>query len=81
VVLDGTKVLTARVAAGGVGTKPWRLPHVEKALEGHALNAGTARAAAARSADNAIGHGANDFKLKLLPRVVEQAVLTAGGQA
>ena len=32
--LDGGTIRAVRVAAGGVGTKPWRLPEVEAALTG-----------------------------------------------
>jgi xanthine dehydrogenase YagS FAD-binding subunit len=32
--LDGSKIRDARIAAGGVGTKPWRLPNVAEALIG-----------------------------------------------
>jgi len=32
--LDGSKIREARIAAGGVGTKPWRLPEVAEALIG-----------------------------------------------
>jgi xanthine dehydrogenase YagS FAD-binding subunit len=35
--MDGSRVRQARVVAGGVGTKPWRLAHVEKMLQGNAL--------------------------------------------
>jgi xanthine dehydrogenase YagS FAD-binding subunit len=78
--LNGTRIRGARVAVGGVGTKPWPLPHVEKALTGHTLDAATVSAAAQLSIEGAAAHGGNEFKLKLLPRVVERAILTAGGQ-
>jgi xanthine dehydrogenase YagS FAD-binding subunit len=78
--MEGTKVRAARVAVGGVGTKPWPLPHVEKALAGRTLDAATVSAAANLSIEGATAHGGNEFKLKLLPRLVERAILTAGGQ-
>src|SRR5206468_11501272 len=34
--INGGIIRTARVAAGGVGTVPWRLPAVERALIGRA---------------------------------------------
>jgi xanthine dehydrogenase YagS FAD-binding subunit len=78
--MTGDMVLTAHIAAGGVGTKPWRLPSVEKALAGRTLDPESAVAAAALATEGATGSGENDFKLKLLPRVVERAILTAGGK-
>jgi xanthine dehydrogenase YagS FAD-binding subunit len=78
--MDGIRIVTSRVAAGGVGTKPWPLPRVEKALAGLTLDAAGVTAAAKLSTEGATAHGGNEFKLKLLPRVVERAILTAGGQ-
>jgi xanthine dehydrogenase YagS FAD-binding subunit len=79
--MDGGTIRTARVAAGGVGTVPWPLPRVENALTGKRLSGETAAEAAVLAAEGASGSGENGFKLKLLPRVVEQAILTAGGQS
>jgi xanthine dehydrogenase YagS FAD-binding subunit len=79
--MDGDTIRTARVAVGSVGTVPWPLPRVENALTGKKLTAEIVAEAAALSVDGARSSGQNDFKLKLLPRVVEQAVLTAGGQS
>ncbi|MEA2776040.1 MAG: xanthine dehydrogenase YagS FAD-binding subunit, partial [Acetobacteraceae bacterium] len=44
--LDGGTVRSVRVAAGGVGTKPWRLPEVEDALTGKQADAASLKAAA-----------------------------------
>ena len=44
--VDGGTIRTARVAAGGVGTRPWRLPEVEAALTGKPATADTLKAAA-----------------------------------
>src|SRR5947208_9220078 len=35
--IDGARIRQARIAVGGVGTKPWRLPRVEPALAGARL--------------------------------------------
>lgn len=73
--LDGEgRVADARVAVGGVATKPWRLPQVEDALRGAEPGAEAFRAAAASAAEGAVGHGGNDFKIALLPRVVARAL-------
>src|SRR5579863_7756785 len=51
-VEDGL-ITAARIAAGGVGTKPWRLTGCEAALIGAPLGEATFRKAAARAADGA----------------------------
>jgi xanthine dehydrogenase YagS FAD-binding subunit len=77
-VADGT-IRQARVAVGGVATVPWRLPRVEAALMGRPLETGVVREAAARAADGAEARGRNAFKIALLERTVERALLTVGG--
>jgi xanthine dehydrogenase YagS FAD-binding subunit len=76
--MDGPTVRSARVAAGGVGTKPWRLRSVERALTGRPLDRDVVSAAAQSAVEGAVARGGTAFKLKLLPRVVERAILTAG---
>jgi xanthine dehydrogenase YagS FAD-binding subunit len=80
-VMDGSTIRSADVAAGGVGTKPWRLHSVEKALSGRKLEQDVVAAAAQSAVEGAAARGGTAFKLTLLPRVVERAILTAGGQA
>ncbi len=79
-IADGT-VRVARVAAGGVGTRPWRLPEVERRLVGRRLDE-----AAALTAAEAAPHGADRrpgtaFKAILLRHAVERVLLMAGGLA
>src|SRR3954462_14769382 len=45
--IDGNSIRQARVALGGVGTKPWRVPLVEVALAGASLEPEALRSAAA----------------------------------
>jgi xanthine dehydrogenase YagS FAD-binding subunit len=66
-VEDG-EVRGARLAAGGVGTTPWRLRGSEQALVGARLGEGDL--AAARATDGARPLGHNGFKLALLERCV-----------
>lgn len=68
------RITTARVAVGGVATKPWRLAQVEAALEGKKAEAGVFATAAALSAEGAVPRGDNAFKLELLPRTVGRAL-------
>ncbi|MGA9866642.1 MAG: xanthine dehydrogenase family protein subunit M [Acetobacteraceae bacterium] len=74
-VADGT-VRDARVAAGGVGTKPWRLPEVEQALRGQTLTPDTLREAASVAGQGAQPASQNGFKLTLLRRTVLRALET-----
>ena len=79
--MDGARIRQARVALGGVGTKPWRVPRVEAALAGATLDPATLRRAAALAAQGAQGRGHNDFKIELMQRAIVRAVETAGGRA
>src|SRR5215210_6179190 len=54
--MDGDRIRQARVALGGVGTKPWRVLQVEAALAGASLDPAELRPAAALAAEGAQGH-------------------------
>ena len=69
-------IRSARVAVGGVGTVPWRLPAVEAALRGRPPNADVFRGAAALAADGAKPLRENGFKVELLKRTVERQLAT-----
>ncbi len=77
---DGT-VLEARVAVGGVATKPWRLPRVEQALHGRRLDHALCREAAALAADGAVPRGQNAYKVKLIQNTVARGLEETGGLA
>jgi xanthine dehydrogenase YagS FAD-binding subunit len=79
--MDGARIRQARVALGGVGTKPWRVLRVEAALAGATLDPAALRRAAALAAQGAQGRGHNDFKIELMQRAIVRAVETAGGRA
>jgi xanthine dehydrogenase YagS FAD-binding subunit len=79
--LNGDTILDARVAVGGVATKPWRLRHVEEMLVNQRLDRALARAAGERAADGAEPRGQNAFKIPLLQKTVERALLRIGGLA
>jgi xanthine dehydrogenase YagS FAD-binding subunit len=79
--LDGSRIRTARVALGGVGSKPWRVPNVEAALVGASFDPAALRQAAALAADGAQGRGHNDFKIELMQRAIVRAVEIAGARA
>lgn len=70
-----SRIVDARVAAGGVGTVPWRLPEVEAALRGAPATVATFEAAAALAVEDARPLSGNEFKLSLLPRTIVRALL------
>jgi xanthine dehydrogenase YagS FAD-binding subunit len=79
-VADG-KIRQARVAAGGVATKPWRLRQVEDALLGLPPTFESAQAAAERAGEGASPRPGNAFKVELLKRTVARAIASAGARA
>lgn len=82
VALDivGRTVRSARVAVGGVGTVPWRLPAVEQAIIGRPPSPELWRSAAALAADGAKPLSGNAFKVELVKRTVERQLTIVGGR-
>jgi xanthine dehydrogenase YagS FAD-binding subunit len=80
---EGGTIVSARIAAGGVGTMPWRLPEVELALRGGPMSTEAYRAAAALAAKDARSLAQNGFKIALIQRVLVRALEAAAqkGQA
>ncbi|MBW4038341.1 MAG: xanthine dehydrogenase family protein subunit M [Acidobacteria bacterium] len=74
---EGGHIKFARVALGGVGTKPWRSPEAEHALEGRPVNAETFRKAAAEALKGAQPHSENAFKVELAQRCLVRALTLA----
>jgi xanthine dehydrogenase YagS FAD-binding subunit len=74
--LDGDTIREARVAAGGVGTIPWRLPQVEAALKGKPATPETFQAAIAEIGSGAVTHAQNKFKIELLKSTTLRALQT-----
>jgi xanthine dehydrogenase YagS FAD-binding subunit len=73
-VRDGV-VADARVAAGGVGTVPWRLRAVEEALKGRPATQAAFEEAASVAAEGAEPLSDNAFKVPLLKRTIVRALL------
>ncbi len=69
----------AKVAAGGVGTIPWKLPAVERELIGHRPSNALWTKAAEHAADGARPLQHNRFKVELLKRTVERQLRAVGG--
>lgn len=77
--LNGNTIKSARLAMGGVAHKPWRLTDAEKFLAGKTADENTFRQAAALSMQSAKTFGGNDFKLKLAPVTIVEALKKATG--
>jgi xanthine dehydrogenase YagS FAD-binding subunit len=75
-VTDG-KVTLARIALGGVGTKPWRSPEAEAALAGQSVNQANFRKAAEAALRDAKPQGENGFKIELAKRCLTHALQMA----
>ena len=76
--IDSGVINEARLAAGGVGTIPWRLPAVEHALRGQPATAASFQSALAGIGDGAVTHDKNAFKVSLLRQTALRALLAAG---
>jgi xanthine dehydrogenase YagS FAD-binding subunit len=79
--LQNGRIARARLAAGGVAPKPWRLAAVEATLAGQGTDDATLRAAAAHATAGAIPRSENAFKVKLLQNAVFRALknIVTGG--
>ncbi len=75
--LTGGNVTRARVALGGVGTKPWRSPEAEAALVGQPANTASFRKAADAALRDARPRSQNAFKVELAKRCLAHALQTA----
>jgi xanthine dehydrogenase YagS FAD-binding subunit len=76
-IVDGGNVARARVALGGVGTKPWRSPEAEAALTGKPANDANFRQAAEAALRGARPQSENGFKIELAKRCLTHALRTA----
>jgi xanthine dehydrogenase YagS FAD-binding subunit len=71
------KVTRARVALGGVATKPWRSPEAEAALTGQTIDQANFRKAAEAALRDAKPQSENEFKIKLAKLCLAHALKTA----
>lgn len=77
--LNGTTINNARLAMGGVAHKPWRLATAENFLKGKSATLSNFQQAAAMAIKDAKGYGHNNFKLKLAPNTITEALKIASG--
>jgi xanthine dehydrogenase YagS FAD-binding subunit len=75
--MDGDTVTAARVALGGVATKPWRSPEAEAALTGRILTEAVGLEAGEAAFVSAQPRRRNAFKVELGRRAIARAALVA----
>jgi xanthine dehydrogenase YagS FAD-binding subunit len=71
-------VREARIALGGVATKPWRAREAERLLAGRRADRSSFRAAAEAAVAGAVPRAHNRFKIELAARTVVRALTRAG---
>jgi xanthine dehydrogenase YagS FAD-binding subunit len=81
VQLDGDIVREARIALGGLATRPWRAWEAERLLVGQRLTPNAARAAGDAALAGARPTRQNAFRIELGARTVAQALLIAKQRA
>ena len=74
---ENGRIRFARVALGGVGTKPWRSLEAERALEGRSVDSATFRTAAVEALRGAQPQSENGFKMDLSQRCLVRALTLA----
>jgi xanthine dehydrogenase YagS FAD-binding subunit len=77
-IADGI-IREVRVAVGGVATIPWRLRDVERSLAGQPPEPHAFRAAVERAGADAEPRPGSEFKVELMRRTVERALLAVAG--
>ena len=77
ITIASGKITRARIALGGVGTKPWRSPEAERALTGKTANEATFNQAAEAALRGAQPQSENRFKIELAKRCLTHALRTA----
>jgi len=77
--LDGSTIRSARVALGGVGTKPWRSSEAESVLTGKSASDSTFRQAAEAALAGATPQRQNGFKVELAKRTIVRALQNVSG--
>ena len=77
--LEGDTINDVHLAMGGVAHKPWRLTEAEALLKGKKATTANFKLAAELAMKGAKSYGDNDFKLRLAPNSIIQALKTASG--
>jgi xanthine dehydrogenase YagS FAD-binding subunit len=77
VTVDGGRVARARIALGGVGTKPWRATEAEALLIDATVGERAFRVAADAALSGALPRSQNGFKVELARRCLVHALKQA----
>jgi xanthine dehydrogenase YagS FAD-binding subunit len=77
ITIAGGNVTRARIALGGVATKPWRSPEAEAVLAGQPADAANFRKAAEAAMRDAKPQSENRFKIELARRCLAHALQMA----
>src|SRR5258705_4031168 len=77
ITIAGGNVTQARIALGGVGTKPWRSHEAEAVLVGKPVDVANFRKAAEAAMRDATPQSENGFKIELAKRCLTHALQTA----
>jgi xanthine dehydrogenase YagS FAD-binding subunit len=72
--VDGGIIREARIACGGVGTRPWRMRACEQLLAGKSADRDAFKAAAQESIAGAQAQSGNAHKMELLPPTIVRAL-------
>jgi xanthine dehydrogenase YagS FAD-binding subunit len=75
--LQNESIKDIRLAMGGVAHKPWRLTEAENFLKGKSATPANFTQAAQLAMKGARGYGHNNFKLKLAPNTIVEALTAA----
>ena len=75
--IEGGRIRDARVACGGVGTRPWRMREVEQLLRGKAPSAALFAQAGEEATAGTHALQGNGYKIPLLARTVGRALQMA----
>jgi xanthine dehydrogenase YagS FAD-binding subunit len=81
IAIDSGKITYARIALGGVGTKPWRSHEAEAALANQSVSDAVFRQAAKEAMRDARPQSENGFKIELAQRCLIHALKVAVGTA
>lgn len=81
VALDGDNIRQARLALGGVGTKPWRSEAAEAALKGQPATEDAFKKAAMIAMEGATPCKDNAFKIPLARKAIVRALRDASARA
>lgn len=79
--VEGGRIRQARLALGGVGTKPWRAAEAEQKLAGQAPSPEVFQAAAKTALEGARPRAHNGFKVELAQRLIVRALTMLGGRS